>query len=232
MRKQIIISALLKFETTHTTDIGSVAIPHNKPRQIRADYVGRMAKKVRKRRRLNPSRKSVNMKLNIRDDDLPLRSRSQRFKGLQNHGNTSYFNSVIQCIFHCPMTKQAIENVPENTISNELLRELRILFLKMTNNDALTYVSPRQCFNAAMKTPECKSENMSIGYRQEDVHEFFVKIMEHFENDKSLMASTFNLLGILNIKLRSTTTCQQCLRSNEVDEYLWQLSLYFPFSWN
>ena len=73
---------------------------------------------------------------------------------------------------------------------------------------------------------------MSINKRQKDVHEFFVKLMEHFENDNRLTADTFNLLGILNIQLRSTTTCQQCLRSNVINEYLWQLSLYFPFAWN
>ena len=66
---------------------------------------------------------------------------------------------------------------------------------------------------------------------QQDVHEFFVKLMEHFEKDledKKLTADTFKLLAILNIQLRSTTTYQQCTHSYDKDEYLWQLSLYFP----
>ena len=79
-----------------------------------------------------------------------------------------------------------------------------------------------------MRTSECQS--MDDG-RQHDVHEFFVKLMEHFEKDlkdKKLTADTFKLLAILNIQLRSTTTYQQCTHSYEKDEYLWQLSLYFP----
>ena len=128
------------------------------------------------------------------------------------------------------MTKQAIENVPPNTHSNEVLRELRILFMMMTNNDALTYLSPSQCFNAVMRTSQCQSVHMDDG-GQHDVHAFFVKLMEHFEKDlkdKKLTADTFKLLAILNIQLRSTTTYQQCTHLYEKDEYLWQLSLHFP----
>ena len=54
--------------------------------------------------------------------------------------------------------------------------------------------------------------------------------MEHFEKDNRLTADTFSLLAILNIKLRSTTTYQQCSHSHAIDEYLWQLSLYFPIA--
>ena len=69
---------------------------------------------------------------------------------------------------------------------------------------------------------------MGLDSRKEDVHEFFVKLMEHFENDDRLTAENFKLLAILNIQLRSTTNYQQCLHSYDVDDYLWQLSLHFP----
>ena len=128
------------------------------------------------------------------------------------------------------MTKQAIENVSSHALSNEVLREFRTLFMKMANNDSLTYLSPYQCINAVLRTPECKSVQMGLDRRQEDVHEFFVKLMEHFEKDNRLTADTFSLLSILNIKLRSTTTYQQCSHSHATDEYLWQLSLYFPIA--
>ena len=68
MRKQTIISALSKFEGTHKTEIGNVAISLDKLKDIRADYVGHMAKILRKRRRLNVSRKFLNMEPNICDD--------------------------------------------------------------------------------------------------------------------------------------------------------------------
>ena len=77
-----------------------------------------------------------------------------------------------------------------------------------------------------MRTPECKSVQMALN-RQQDVHEFFVKVMEHFEKDSRLTADTYGLLGILNIKLRSTTAYQQCSHSYTKDDYLWVLSLYF-----
>ena len=156
MRKRTIISALLKFENAHKTEIGNVSISINKRNQCRADYVGQMAKRVRKTRRLNVSTKPVNVEPNICYSQ-PQRSLTQEYKGLKNNGNTCYFNSVIQCLLHCPLTKKAIENVPPHTLSNEVLRELRTLFMKMTNDDALTFLSPIQCFNAVMRTSECTS---------------------------------------------------------------------------
>ena len=227
MKKHTIISSLRKFESTHKTEIGNVTISQHKVKQIRKDYVGPMAKKVWKKRRINVPRKAENVKHNIRDDQ-PKRGHTQRYKGLQNLGNTCYFNSVVQCLVHCSLTKQAIENVPQHILSNQVLRELRLLFMQMTNNDPLKYISPSRCYNAVMQTPQCKSVQMGLGNRQQDVHEFFVKLMEHFEEDNRLKADTFNLFSIFKIQLRSTTMYQQCSHLYEKDEYLWQLSLYFP----
>ena len=215
MRKQTIILALKKFETTHNAEIFSGAISLNKVEKTRADYVGRMAKKVRKNRRLNVWTKPVDVEPNIRDDHRPQRFRRPRYKGLENIGNTCYFNSVIQCLLHCPLAKQAIENVPLLTVSNTALR-LRILFTRMTNNDTSTYLSPSQCFKAVMDTPECKAVQMGLNKRQEDVHEFLLKLLEHFNAELSVTAHTFDLFCILKIHLLSTTTCHQCSRSSDV----------------
>ena len=133
------------------SEIGNVSISLKRVKQIRADYVRPMAKKVRKKRRFNVPRKRVSVEPNICDDQQQS-CPTPRYKGLVNLGNTCYANSVVQCLFHCPLTKQVIENVPSHALSNEVLREFRTLFMKMANNDSLTYQSPYQCFHALMRT--------------------------------------------------------------------------------
>ena len=153
---------------------------------------------------------------NLCDDDRPQRIQRLSCKGLENIGNTCYFSSVIQCLLHCPLAKQAIEIVPLQKVSNTALRELDILFTRMTNNDASKYLSTSQCFQAVMDTPECKAVQMGLNSRQEGVHELLLKLLEHFHEESSVTAHTFNLFCILKIHLLSTTTCQQCSRSSNI----------------
>ena len=148
---------------------------------------------------------------NVSANNLPQEFQRLRYKGLQNLGNTCYFNSVVQTLLHCPLVRQAIETAPQ---SIHALRELRTLFTRMTNNDALTCVSPSECFKAVMNAPQCRVEQMSLNNRQEDVHEFFLKLLEHFDEELIKIAEVYNLLDVFNIILRSTTTCQMCFRTN------------------
>ena len=79
-----------------------------------------------------------------------------------------------------------------------------------------------------MNAPECKEAQMSLNNRQEDVHEFILKILEHFDEELTFIAEVFNLPDVFNILLRSTTTCQLCSYTGVLQEYLWLLSLHFP----
>ena len=66
-----------------TIDIGNIVISRDNLKHIRADYVGHMAKMVRKRRRNNVSRKPVNVEPNIFDDQQQT-CLTQKYKGLEN----------------------------------------------------------------------------------------------------------------------------------------------------
>ena len=79
-----------------------------------------------------------------------------------------------------------------------------------------------------MNAPECKEAQKSLNKRQEDVHEFILKILEHFDEELTVIAEVFNLPDVFNIFLRSTTTCQLCSYTREKHEYLWLLTLHFP----
>ena len=79
-----------------------------------------------------------------------------------------------------------------------------------------------------MNTHECKVEQMSFNKRQEDVHEFVLKLIEHFNEELIRIAETFNMPEIFFIRLRATTACQRCSYYREQSEPLWVLSLHFP----
>ena len=102
----------------------------------------------------------------------------------------------------------------------------------MTANDAARFISPSKCFDVVMDTQECRSSQLSLNNRQEDVHEFFLKLLEHFENELRKIAETFSLPEIFTMGMRSTTNCQRCLYYTDKTETLTALSLCFPVSYN
>ena len=73
---------------------------------------------------------------------------------------------------------------------------------------------------------------MYLDERQEDVHEFLLKLLEHFDDELTGIAEVFNLPYVFTIILRSTIICQQCSCSSVKKEDLWFLSLPFPLDYN
>ena len=144
-----------------------------------------------------------------------------RFKGLHNLGQTCYFNSLVQCLLHSPLFRDTIERVPQPALSVDVLRELRLLFKRMTSNNSQEHLSPSRCFSAAIRIPECQEAGMSKT-RQEDAGEFFLRLIEHFREKFQPLYDVFE--GYL----QSTHTCQRCSHSSTNIHPFTLLSLSFP----
>ena len=128
---------------------------------------------LRKRRKTN---------LAYVSDDSQADRLERRYKGLENPNNRCYFNAVMQCLLHSPLAKQTIESVTRSAQSVNVLCEICNLFTNMTADDAATYFSPSKCFKVVMNTKECRASQMSFNNRQQDVHEFLLKLLEHFKD--------------------------------------------------
>ena len=178
---------------------------------------------LRKRRKTN---------LAYVSDDTQADTLERRYKGLENpkKSNRCYFNAVMQCLLHSPLAKQTIESEARRAQSVDVLCEIRNLFTRMTANDAARFISPSKCFDAVMATQECRA--LSLNNRQEDAHEFLLKLLEHFDEELSRIAENFSLPDIFTMDMRSTTNCQRCLYCSDKTETLTALSLCFPVSYN
>ena len=150
-----------------------------------------------------------------------LHTERTRFNGLENLGQTCYFNSIVQCLFHCPLFREAIENVPHRVLSEPVPRELRLLFTQMAKKSTLGYLKTLRCFSATISIPECKKANMNKN-RPEDACEFFLRLIEHFGTIFQPLAEIFK--G----DLRSTLLCQHCSQSSIKKDPFGLLPLSFP----
>ena len=144
---------------------------------------------------LNHNKKNQNKNLSVIQ---PSQLHAQRYKGLTNLGKTCYFNSVLQCLPHCPKFKHAIETLPPNKLSITVLRELRILFTKMTSSDSSTTISPFECLYAVLNTRECKAVHLGEDNAEEDVNELLLRLPEHF-HEQLCSDGTTTLTDMFNI---------------------------------
>ena len=148
-----------------------------------------------------------------------------RFTGLENLGQTCFFNSITQCLFHCPLFRETIKNIPQAVLSVSVLRELRLLFTQMGKKNSLGYLKTLRCFSAAANIPECKEANMNKN-TPEDAGEFFLRLVKHFSEKFKRLADIFE--G----DLQSTLTCQGCFQIYIKTEPFGLLPLSFPTSNN
>ena len=169
-------------------------------------------------------RKVKRKKISHPDLENPTHIVSQEFhtfayKGLKNLGNTCYFNSVLQAIFHCPAFTEAIGNLPPEAISIDVINHLQLLLREITTTNALPYITPTKCLTAISNIPMCQQAGMSVNGTQQDASELLTHLLEYFEeNYKSLS-------DIFEGKLVSTQTCQQCSYSRSKNQPFKQYSL-------
>ena len=181
------------------------------PRQ--GDHLGRPKKKQRTK---NLGKSAGNMFF-----PQSLHGERTSFQGLENLGQTCYFNCIVQCLFHCPLFREAIENVPHSARSFPVLRELQRLFTRMARPTSSTHLSPSRCFSAAMKISQCKNAGMNKN-RQEDARGFFLMLVEHLRQKMKRLSKLFE--G----DLLSSVLCQQCSYSRVIHVPFKYLALSFP----
>ena len=151
----------------------------------------------------------------------PIHSEHLSVKGLDNLGQTCYFNCIVQCLFHCPLFREGIENVPQSTRSIPILRELQRLFTRMARSNSSTHLSPSRCFSAAMKIPECERAEMNR-HQQEDARGFFLMLVEYLRKVLKPLSELFE--G----ELLSTLSCQRCSHSRVTSVPFKLLALSLP----
>ena len=128
-------------------------------------------------------------------------------KGLENLGNSCYFNSVLQCLYHCPKFRRAIETVAPEALRVAVVYQVQMLFEKMAVVGPFPYITPIECLTAAVNIPECKRAGMIVNGPQQDVAEFLGHLLQHFHK------KIRSLSDIFEGQFVSTQTCQHCNHS-------------------
>ena len=146
------------------------------------------------------------------------------YKGLENLGNSCYFNSVVQCLYYCPIFKRAIETVAPEALSVAVINQLKKLFNEMAAVGYYSYIKPLQCLTTALNIAECKRAGMKVGGRQQDTGEFLIHLLEHFHQKFK------SLSDIFEGQLVSTHTCQHCFYSYSTNQpfKLYSLQMDLP----
>ena len=162
------------------------------------------------RRGSNRNRSTRKRRSNVDNDPLGFVSQEPHTvicKGLKNLGNSCYFNSVVQCLYHCPIFRGAIELVAPEALTVVVVNQLQMLFRDMAGVGSFPYITPIKCLTAAMNIAECKRAGMIVNGPQQDVAEFLGHLLEHFHQKFRPLSDIFEGQFV------STHTCHHCAYS-------------------
>eukprot|EP01022_Parablepharisma_sp_SALTPOND_P004435 TRINITY_DN120288_c0_g1_i1.p1 TRINITY_DN120288_c0_g1~~TRINITY_DN120288_c0_g1_i1.p1 ORF type:complete len:560 (+),score=74.02 TRINITY_DN120288_c0_g1_i1:106-1680(+) len=129
-----------------------------------------------------------------RQEHLKALAASQGIKGLQNLGNTCYFNSVMQCLnasselVELLITKPIISKAPENVKLPPLIlrKRLRDFFTAMREVKGSVH-NPEPVLDAVRaKYPKFK------GYHQQDSHELLMSVLDRLIEEEQALYKAVN----------------------------------------
>ncbi|EFA79836.1 peptidase C19 family protein [Heterostelium album PN500] len=161
---------------------------------------------------------------------------SSGIKGLQNLGNTCFFNSIMQNLTHINALRDVLLVPPgTSSISNNPVKsngpltvEMHHFFTKMYKLNS-PYISPHSLF-----TEICKKAPRFLGFRQQDAHELLIHLLdglisEEQEATKNKRDPTY-IDKIFGGRLISIITCFHCGYVSKTHEPFLDLSLPLPYA--
>ncbi|KYQ92464.1 peptidase C19 family protein [Tieghemostelium lacteum] len=153
-------------------------------------------------------------------------------KGLQNLGNTCFFNSIMQNLTHIPLMRDVFLREPGmDTVSpihttSSMTLEMYYYFMKMYRTNS-TLVSPAGFF-----TEICKKSPRFRGFKQQDSHELLRYLLDGLiseeQNQTKNRKDPTYLDRIFGGKLISIITCFHCGYVSKTFEPFLDLSLPIP----
>jgi len=116
----------------------------------------------------------------LASNDLLSKYNNKGLTGLCNLGNTCYINSCMQILSNCYELNEVIDNIQENSSSNNslILQEWKALKDLMWSKNCT--ISPNRFLNAIHKISIKKNCELFTGFAQNDLPEFLIFLFDCF----------------------------------------------------
>jgi len=144
--------------------------------------------------------------------------RKQGTRGLQNLGNTCYFNAVMQCLLQVAQLKMVLLDSSEITDDLILTSALRSFFQEMYSTQNKHSFNPQNLFQALCRLPECKHYPE---YQQQDSRELIGFLLDGINDEMESKMPELLFQG----RLQSIIKCLSCGTLSKSEEPFWTLPI-------